>query len=87
VLGVDTPWSEALAVGPQTPAPLSMLVTTFGVPPFWPSLLKAPAFVAAIGLWARMQMRVVGQVTGIGQLRKSGACREICVTECSEGPL
>jgi hypothetical protein len=39
--------------------------------PFWPSLLKAPAFVAAIGLWARLQMLVDEKVQGIGQLRGS----------------
>lgn len=41
------------------------------LPPFWPSLLKAPAFVAAIGLWARLQTLVVDHVKGIGKLRKN----------------
>jgi hypothetical protein len=39
--------------------------------PFWPSLLKAPAFVAAIGLWARLQVLVTDHVEGIGKLRKN----------------
>lgn len=41
------------------------------LPPFWPSLMKAPAFVAAIGLWARLQMLVVDRVEGIGKLRRN----------------
>jgi hypothetical protein len=41
------------------------------LPPFWPSLMKAPAFVAAIGLWARLQMLVVDRVEGVGKLRKN----------------
>ncbi len=33
--------------------------------------MKAPAFMAAIGLWARLQVLVVDRVEGIGKLRKN----------------
>lgn len=39
--------------------------------PYFASLLGAPAFVAAIGLWARLQVLVDARVQGIGQVRKN----------------
>ncbi|MFF4880227.1 hypothetical protein [Micromonospora sp. NPDC000668] len=41
------------------------------VAPYFASLLGAPAFVAAIGLWARLQVLVDARVQGIGQVRKN----------------
>jgi hypothetical protein len=38
---------------------------------YFASLLGASAFVAAIGLWARLQVLVDARVTGIGQVRKN----------------
>lgn len=49
--------------GPGTTGPM--------VVPYFASLMGAPAFVAAIGLWARLQVLVEAQVQGIGQVRKN----------------
>jgi hypothetical protein len=39
--------------------------------PFWPSLLKAPAYVAALGLWARLRLLTADRVQGVRKLRGS----------------
>ncbi|MGW4214995.1 hypothetical protein ACWEIJ_43955 [Lentzea sp. NPDC004789] len=36
---------------------------------YWPSLRKAPAFVAALALWASLQLLTVDRVAGVGKLR------------------
>ncbi|MGW4464734.1 hypothetical protein [Micromonospora sp. NPDC004704] len=50
------------------PAP-GMTGPTMG--PYFASLLGAPAFVAVVGLWARLQVLVDAKVQGIGQVRKN----------------